>query len=247
MKLGFKFSQPSSSQKHTKGFTVLPLCPLLLLLICKSNLLYSLTSSFPPSELIKNRTTVAFLTSHSVAEQARNLTSHLSHSWPGRKERSTALFPAGTHNTKEVKAFLSSHGLLSPIYWFTCCPPINPNGTGIFSHFIIFRCLCPSVILIYSGLIHPLTLFEWLVMASHVYPPPLHLKCWSFCSHWVALKADPAQCCLLPTSPMQGGRAATDSTNPARNTLPLPLTQTQCKGDTSPSEYLVLFVLSWTE
>lgn len=35
----------------------------------------------------------------------------------------------------EVKTFLSSHSLLSPIHWFTCCPLINPNKMAQLIHY----------------------------------------------------------------------------------------------------------------
>lgn len=101
----------------------------------------------------------------------------LTHSQPQRKERNTALFPSGTCKTKQDNAFLSSHTLLSHLPCFTCCLPIKPNRIAQLSLVVllplgVFTVSYPPVILIYSGVIHAVTLVEWLVMASHMYTPP---------------------------------------------------------------------------
>lgn len=116
------------------------------------------------------------------------------------------MFLSGTCKTKQIKAFLSSHTLLSHLSCFTCCPFINPNRMAQLSLVVslplgVFMVSYPPVILIYSGHIYPVTLVEWLRPPTCI--PHLHLKSWSFCSLQVALEAvmQPTVACCPHTYP----------------------------------------------
>lgn len=192
---------------------------------------------FLPPEQIKNKTGVSFLTSHSV-EQAWNLSSRFPLSFITKEKGILHYFLLVP--VKQSKSNLFFLPVLCYLSCFTCCLYINPNKmTQLFLVVSlplgIFTVSYPPVILIYSGLIHPVTLVEWLVTASHMYPAPapkvlviqLTLSC---PGSW-----DVAWCCLLPTSPVLSGDAAilhkhTQQTNTVqmRHKEPLSLVNILC-------------------